>query len=93
MEGMVTEKYKRKLDDFLVKNGWEIIEQDDDYISYGKKDNIGISLDLSRGTIVLVGESGDFKEFYYNNDILYAFLGYMIHHRYLCIDYKGGDNL
>jgi hypothetical protein len=81
--------------DFITSNGW--VESDSDYsekIDYSmeewrtfyKKDNIGI--DISDNKIVLIDDSGDFKQFKIDVDSKYTLLGFLLYYKYIAIDYN-----
>ena len=79
--------YKQEIINFIIKNGWELDQvEDDEYKDYNKDDNITISLNDEE--VVLLDDTGDFLHIEINKMTLFAVLGYFIHYKYLDIAYK-----
>jgi hypothetical protein len=80
---------RQQIIDFILKNGWTLVLEEGEYQwqSFYKEENI--SFDIGDDEIVLIGDIGDFMSINLKNrHAFYTFLGYMLHHRYLAMDYK-----
>lgn len=78
---------KRKIMDFIIKNGWKEALESGGYKSFHKEGNI--SFDIDDDSITFIGDEGDFLTFNISDAMsFYSFLGYMIHHGYLAMGYK-----
>lgn len=81
---------KERIIEFIKINGWiqEKENQDEDWISFYKDDNIEIDISSDNEEVVFIGSSGDFLHLKIDHFTIYTMLGYMIEHHIIAIDYK-----
>jgi hypothetical protein len=72
---------------FLMLNGWKPVKSGDPGLHSFEKEN-NISIDIMEDEIVLIGWDGDFNHIPLNYFSDYTLMGYLLHHRYISIDYK-----
>lgn len=77
---------KSRIVEFLNLNGWEEVERNEEFISFGKAGSV--AFDVSAESVVVIGESGDIAEFPVSDIGLFALLGYMIQCRILDMAYS-----
>ena len=80
---------KNTVIEFIVKNGWIKHEENNEFQSFHKVDNIGI--DISDDEIVLINDRGDYLHISIGDLALYTLLGHMFHHRIIASDYRWPD--
>lgn len=71
---------------FLEMNGWEVVNVDSEYTSFGKMGNAGF--DIDNESITVIGDIGDVADFNIDHMCRYTLLGYMIQNHIIGMDYK-----
>lgn len=74
---------KIKCMSFLLNNGWEIVDESEEYISFGKTGYIGV--DFHNDDMTFIGDTGDFLHRPIDK---YTLIGVLMEHRQLPFNYN-----
>ena len=76
---------KERVIEFITANGWVRDGNEDYYETYIKENNI--AFDIDDDEIVILSDIGDIAHFNIDANILYTLLGYLLHNRFIALDY------